>query len=176
MCIRKYVKTSQQLKLSNFVKRKGDNNYAVTDVSKQSKSSSINDVEIVHAIPASKACNLRVKPKASVETEKKMSRQFQDSWLSDFARLVYENGLMTYKFCKTFPGMARKFDFSKDCKTFKKETLKIQSESQKHKGIVVKGLTWRNMTQQKISKFGFPERKILNFQYQNWPTEEDIEL
>jgi hypothetical protein len=60
------VKTSQQLKLSNFVKRKGDNNYAVTDVSRQSKSSSINDVEIVHAIPASKACNLRVKPKASV--------------------------------------------------------------------------------------------------------------
>ena len=33
---------------------------------------------------------------------------------------------------------------------------------------------WR-MIQQKISKLGFPERKILNFQYQNWPTEEDIE-
>jgi hypothetical protein len=46
------VKTSQQLKLSNFVKRKSDNNDAVTDASKQSKSSSINDVEIVHASPA----------------------------------------------------------------------------------------------------------------------------
>ena len=65
---------------------------------------------------------------------------------------------MTYKFCKTFPGMARKSDFLKGCKTFKKETLKIHGESQKHKGIVVKGLTWRNMTQQKISKLGFPER------------------
>jgi hypothetical protein len=51
----------------------------------------------------------------------------------------YENGLMTYKFCKTFPGMARKSDFLKGCKTFKKETLKIHGESQKHKGIVVKG-------------------------------------
>jgi hypothetical protein len=37
-------------------------------------------------------------------------------------------------------------------------------------------MTWRNMTQQKISEVGFPERKILNFQYINWPTEEDIEL
>jgi hypothetical protein len=64
--------------------------------------------------------------------------------------------------------MAGKSDFLKGCKTFKKETLKIHSESQKHKGIVVKGLTWRNMIQQKISKLGF--------QYQNWPTEEDIEL
>jgi hypothetical protein len=30
-----------------------------------------------------------------------------------------------------------------------------------------------------ISEVGdrkFPERKILNFQYQNWPTEEDIKL
>ena len=50
---------SQQLKLSNFVKRKGDNNDAVTGASKQSKSSSINDVEIVHASPASKACNCK---------------------------------------------------------------------------------------------------------------------
>ena len=64
--------------------------------------------------------------------------------------------------------MAGKFDFLKGCKTFKKETLKIHSESQNHRGIVVKGLMWRNMTQQKISKLGF--------QYQNWPTEEDIEL
>jgi hypothetical protein len=152
------VKTSQQLKLSNFVKRKGDNNNAVTDVSKQSKSSSINDVEIVHAIPVSKACNLKSETKSVRCSGKKLSRQLQDSWLSDFAWLVYENGLMTYKFCKTFPGMAREFDFSKDCKTFKKETLIIHSESQKHKGIVVKGLTWRNMTQQKISKLGFPER------------------
>jgi hypothetical protein len=55
---------------------------------------------------------------------------------SDFAWLVYENGLMTYKFCKTFPGMARKSDFLKGCKTFKKETLKIHSKSQKHKGNV----------------------------------------
>ena len=72
MCIRKHVKTSQQLKLSNFVKRKSDNNDAVTDASKQSKSSSINDVEIVHASPADAA-------------EKNVKRQFQDSWLSDFA-------------------------------------------------------------------------------------------
>jgi hypothetical protein len=38
--------------------------------------------------------------------------------------------------------MAGKSDFLKGCKTFKKETLKIHSESQKHNGIVVKGLTW----------------------------------
>jgi hypothetical protein len=69
-----------------------------------------------------------VKPKAVVVVEKNVKRQFQDSWLSDFAWLVYENGLMTYKFCKTFPGMARKSDFLKGCKTFKKETLKIHSE------------------------------------------------
>jgi hypothetical protein len=41
----------QQLKLSNFLKRKGDNDDAVTGASKQSKSSSIDDVEIVHATP-----------------------------------------------------------------------------------------------------------------------------
>jgi hypothetical protein len=57
MCIRKHVKMSQQLKWSNFVKRKGDNNDAVTGASKKSKSSSINNVEIVHASMASKACN-----------------------------------------------------------------------------------------------------------------------
>ena len=50
MCIRKHVKISQQLKLPHFLKRKGDNNDAVTGASKQSNSSSINDVEIVHAI------------------------------------------------------------------------------------------------------------------------------
>jgi hypothetical protein len=41
---------------------------------------------------------------------------------------------------------------------------------------VVKEYDPRNMIQQKILKLGLPERKILNFQYQNWPTEEDIEL
>ena len=101
---------------------------------------------------------VRVKPKAAVAAEKNVKRQFQDSWLSDFAWLVYENGLITCNFCKTFPGMAGKSDFFKGCKTFKKEILKIHSKSQKHKGIVVKGLTWRIMTQQKISKLGFPER------------------
>ena len=62
-----------------------------------------------------------------------MSRQFQYSWLSDFAWLVYENSLLTCKFCKTFPSMAGNSDFLKGCKTFKKETLKIHSENQKHK-------------------------------------------
>jgi hypothetical protein len=47
---------------------------------------------------------------------------------------------MTSKFCKTIPNMAGNIDFLKGCKTFKKEALKIHSESQKHKGIVVKGL------------------------------------
>ena len=59
---------SQQLKLSNFLKRKGDNDDAVTGASKQSKSSSIDDVEIVHATPASKA--VRMKPIATVAEEK----------------------------------------------------------------------------------------------------------
>ena len=40
---------------------------------------------------------------------------------------------MTCKFCKTFPSMAGNSDFLKGCKTFKKETLKIHSENQKHK-------------------------------------------
>ena len=65
---------------------------------------------------------------------------------------------MTCKFCMTFPSRALNSDFLNGCKTFKKETLKIHSESQKHKGIVVKGLMWKNMTQQKISKLGFLER------------------
>jgi hypothetical protein len=68
------VKTSQQLKLSNFVKRKGDNNNSVTDASKQSKSSFINDVEIVHAIPASKACNCKSETKSIRCSGKKMSK------------------------------------------------------------------------------------------------------
>jgi hypothetical protein len=72
-----------------------------------------------------------VKPKAAVAAGKNVKRQFQNSWLSDFSWLVYENGLMTCKFCKTFPSMA---------------------------GLMVKNLTWRNMTQQKISKLGLPER------------------
>ena len=41
------VKMSQQSKLSNLLKRKGDNDDTVTGASKQSKSSSIDDVEIV---------------------------------------------------------------------------------------------------------------------------------
>jgi hypothetical protein len=48
----------------------------VTGASKQSKSSSIDDVEIVHATPASKA--VRMKPKATVAEEKNVG-QFQDS-------------------------------------------------------------------------------------------------
>jgi hypothetical protein len=53
-----------------------------------------------------------------------MSKQFQDSWLSDFAWLMYENGLITCKFCMTIPCMAGNSDLVKGCKTFKKETLK----------------------------------------------------
>jgi hypothetical protein len=64
VCIRKHMKMFQQLKLSNFVKRKGDNNDAVIGASKQSKSSSINDDEIVHASPASKACNCKSETKS----------------------------------------------------------------------------------------------------------------
>ena len=96
-----------------------------------------------------------------------MSRQFEDSWFADFAWLVYENGLMTCKICKTFPSMAGKSDFLKGCKTFKKETLKIHSEMCKvaclhplwntSQGLVVKGPMSRNMTQQMIAKLGFPE-------------------
>jgi hypothetical protein len=59
---------SQQLTLSNFLKRKGDNDDIVTGANKQSKSSSIDDVEIVHASLASKA--VRVKQKAAVSAEK----------------------------------------------------------------------------------------------------------
>ena len=70
---------SQQLKLSNFLKRKGDN---VTGANKQSKSSSIDNVEIVDASLASKA--VRVKLKMAVAAEKNVKRQFQVSWLSDF--------------------------------------------------------------------------------------------
>ena len=63
-----HVKMSQQLTLSNFLKRKGDNDDVVTGANKQSKSSSIDNVEIVHASPASKA--VRVKQKAAVSAEK----------------------------------------------------------------------------------------------------------
>jgi hypothetical protein len=49
-------KKTQKLSLG----RKGDNDDAVTGASKQLKSSSIDDVEIVHASPVSKA--VRVKP------------------------------------------------------------------------------------------------------------------
>jgi hypothetical protein len=75
------VKTSQQLKLSNFVKRKGDNNNSVTDASKQSKSSFINDVEIVHA----RLVTVRVKPKVSVAVEKKCQKTV--------------SGFMAFRFC-----------------------------------------------------------------------------
>ena len=75
-----------------------------------------------------------------------LDSNFQDSWLSDSAWLVYEND--------PIPSMTGNIDFLKGCKTFKKETLKIHSENQKHKGIVVKGLMWR-MIQQNL---GFPER------------------
>ena len=64
--------------------------------------------------------------------------------------------------------MAGNSDFLKGCKTFKKETLKIHSEMcevaclhppwNTSQGLVVKGPMSRNMTQQKISKLGFPER------------------
>jgi len=63
---------SQQLKLSNFLKRRGDNDDAVTGASKQSKSSSIDDVEIVHTRPAIKA--VRVKPKVVVAAGKNVKR------------------------------------------------------------------------------------------------------
>ena len=151
MFIHKHVKTSQQLKLSNFVKRKGDNNDAVTCAIKTSKSSSINDVEMVHASSASKACNCKSETKSGCCNGKKcLDSNFQDSWLSDSAWLVYEND--------PIPSMTGNIDFLKGCKTFKKETLKIHSENQKHKGIVVKGLMWR-MIQQKISKLGFSRGK-----------------
>jgi hypothetical protein len=38
--------------------------------------------------------------KADVAAEKNVKRLLQDSWHSNFAWLVYENGLMTCKFCK----------------------------------------------------------------------------
>jgi hypothetical protein len=60
---------SQQLKLSNFLKRKGDN---VTGANKQSKSSSIDNVEIVDASLASKA--VKVKLKVAVAAEKNVKR------------------------------------------------------------------------------------------------------
>ena len=85
MCIRKHVKTSQQLKLSNFVKRKSDNNDAVTDASKQSKSSSINDVEIVHTIPVSKACNCKSETKSGCCSGKKCQKTV--------------SGFMAFRFC-----------------------------------------------------------------------------
>ena len=46
---------------------------------------------------------------------------------------------MTYKCCKTIPSVVGNSNFLKGCKIFKKETLEIHSESQKHKGLVVKG-------------------------------------
>jgi hypothetical protein len=57
--------------------RKGDNDDAVTGASKQSKSSFTDNVEIVHASPASKA--VKWKSKVAVAEEKYFKRQFQDS-------------------------------------------------------------------------------------------------
>jgi hypothetical protein len=54
-----------------------------------------------------------VKPKASIAAEKNVKRQSQDSWLSDFDWIMYENGLMTCKFCKTFPSMVENSDLIK---------------------------------------------------------------
>ena len=104
-CLLKWTKFHKYVKISQ-----GDN---VTEANKQSKSSSIENIEIVDASSASKA--VRVKPKAVVRAEKNVKRQFQDSWISDFPPWNTSQGLM------------------------------------------MKGLTWRNMTQQKISKLGFPE-------------------
>ena len=58
---------------------------------------------------ASKDVRTRVKPKAA---KMNVKRQFQDSWLSDFALLLYENGQLTF-FLKKFPGMAGNSDFLK---------------------------------------------------------------
>jgi hypothetical protein len=55
------------LKLSNFLKRNGDNDDTVTGASKQSKLSFIDDVEIV------------CKAKAAFPARKNVKRQFQDS-------------------------------------------------------------------------------------------------
>jgi hypothetical protein len=47
-----------------------------------------------------------------VTAEQNVKRLLQDSWLSNFAWLVYENGLMTCKFCKIIiPSMAWNSDF-----------------------------------------------------------------
>ena len=96
----------------NYQTWKSDNDDAVTGASKQSKSSSIDDVEIVDDSTASKDVRTRVKPKAAVAAKMNVKRQFQDSWLSDFARLLYENGQLTF-FLKKFPGMAGNSDFLK---------------------------------------------------------------
>ena len=77
---------SQQMKLSNFVKRKGDNNDSVTDASKQSKSSSINDVEIVHASRSSKACNCKSETKSGCCSGKKKCQKTV-------------SGFMAFRFC-----------------------------------------------------------------------------
>ena len=68
---------------------------------------------------------------------------------------------MTCKFCKT--SMARNSDFLKGCKTLKKETLKIHSERQKHKGIVeeydpAKDLQREKNIELSISKLAYRRR------------------
>ena len=70
--------------------------------------------------------------------------------------------------------MAGNSDFLKGCKTFKKETPKIHSES--HIRNSGEGPDMKEYDPAKGHETGFPERKISNFQYQNWPIEEDIEL
>jgi hypothetical protein len=68
---------SQNLKLLNFLKRKGDNDDAVTGASKQSKSSFIDNVEIVHASPASKAVKWKSKKLLRFHLTFKRKHDFQ---------------------------------------------------------------------------------------------------
>jgi hypothetical protein len=161
------------LKLLNFLKRKGDNDDAVTGASKQSKSSFIDNVEIVHASPASKA--VKWKSKVAVAEEKYFKRQFQDSCqLSDFSWLVYENDIMTCKFCKTFPSMARNSDSLKGCKTFNSNRIKsdvrscLSTFTLEHLIRITKNVAVEEYDPEKNLETWFSrERKILNFQYQN---------
>jgi hypothetical protein len=62
------------VEISSCVKRKGDNNDTMTGASKQSKSSPINGVEIVHSSPASKACNCKSETKSRRHSEKKCQK------------------------------------------------------------------------------------------------------
>ena len=57
----------------------------LTGASKQSKSSPINDVEIVHSSPASKACNCKSETKSRRHGEKKCQK--------------IVTGFMAFQFC-----------------------------------------------------------------------------